>query len=388
MPWKETCVMEERMKFVVEYKGAELCMSELCRKYGISRRTGYKWVGRLEQNGSAGLQDRSRAPNNHPNAVSDQLVDIILDARAEYPTWGPKKLKVLLERKHARLVIPCPSTIGEILRRNGLTVPRKRRRRATPSSQPFAACDAPNAVWCADFKGWFRTGDGRRCDPLTISDAFSRYLIRCQALQPTSFIRVKSVYEASFREQGLPFVIRTDNGPPFASIGLGGLSRLAVWLIKLGITPERIEPGKPQQNGRHERMHLTLKKETASPPQKNLRKQQEVFDVFKTVYNEERPHEGLDMATPATLYAASSRLFTGRIEPLVYPEGMITRMVQKRGHIFWRCDRVFIGEAFAGEPIGLEQIDEENYSVYIGHVQIGLFNSRRLKVTGINGRRK
>ena len=388
MPWKETGAMKERMKFFVEYEQGEYSMSELCRRYGISRPTGYKWVERVDQYGLRGLEDRSRAPKHHAHAIRDQMVEMIVQARAKHPTWGPKKLKVWLSEKHKREDFPCASTIGSIIKRSGMSVARRRRRRATPSTHPFAECDCPNAVWSADFKGWFMTGDGERCEPLTISDSYSRYLIRCQAMKGISLERVQSLFEASFREYGMPVVIRTDNGSPFASRGLGGLSRLSVWLIKLGITPERISPGKPQENGRHERMHLTLKKETASPPQKNLRRQQEVFDRFRVEYNEERPHEALGMSTPAMCYEPSCRRYPGRVGPVVYQEGMILRRVQKRGEINWNGQRVFIGEAFSGERIGFSGLDEDIYSVYMGHVQIGIFDSRRLRVTGTTGPRK
>ena len=266
MPWKATCTMDQRMKFIVNYLEHEYPMAALCREFGISRKTGYKFVSRYLEDGLDGLKDRSRSRYHHPNAIPDILEKLIVKARISHPSWGPKKLRAWLIRQDSAVRWPASSTIGEILTRHGLTVPRRRSRKTRAYDQPFVDCDYPNAVWSADFKGWFKTGDGTRCDPLTITDNYSRYLFRCQAVKPTNFYAVKPVFEAAFREFGLPVAIRTDNGPPFATTTVGSLSRLSIWWLKLGIIPERIEPGKPAQNGRHERMHRTLKRETASPP--------------------------------------------------------------------------------------------------------------------------
>lgn len=294
--------MDERIRFVMELEQGEMSKAALCRRFGISRPTGDKWIERYQSSGLSGLLDRSRAPGRHPNETPEELSELIVALRRRHPHWGPKKLRVLLLRKYPQMAWPSCSTLGEILRRAGLTVPRRRRRHTPPWTQPFAACNRPNTVWCADFKGWFRTGDGVRCDPLTISDAHSRYLLRVQGMRETKEGPVRSLFEATFRQYGVPGAIRTDNGTPFASHGIGGLSRLSVWWLKLGIEPERIEAGKPQQNGRHERMHLTLKQETASPPAKDLRRQQAAFDRFRVTFNEERPHEALNQNCPATVY--------------------------------------------------------------------------------------
>lgn len=249
MPWKETSVVDERIQFVMELQRQEMSKAALCRRFGISRPTGEKWLDRYEELGLCGLADQSRAARRHPNETAEDLAELIVALRRRHPHWGPKKLRVLLEQKHPRMLWPACSTMGEILRRAGLTVSRKRRRRTPAYTQPFEACDQPNAVWCADFKGWFRTADGTRCDPLTITDACSRYLLRVQAMRETKDGLVRSLFEATFREYGLPGAIRTDNGSPFASHGIGGLSRLSVWWVKLGIVPERIEPSHPEQNG-------------------------------------------------------------------------------------------------------------------------------------------
>ena len=274
MPWSETCAMDERMRFVIAAREDEAVMTEVCAAFGISRQTGYKWLARYAAEGAEGLKERSRAPIRHGRARDEELVAAALALRERHPTWGPKKLRRTLADRLPDVAPPALSTIGDWLRKEGLTQSRRPRRRCPPFSSPFLAADGPNAVWCADFKGWFMTGDRQRCDPLTISDAMSRYLLRCQAVAQTDGEHVRPVFDAAFCEFGLPLAIRSDNGPPFASVGAGGLSRLAVWWIKLGVRPERIEPGKPTQNGRHERMHRTLKADAADPPAATLAEQQ------------------------------------------------------------------------------------------------------------------
>jgi putative transposase len=377
MPWKDTCPMKERSRFVVEYESGRYSMAELCRMYGISRPTGYKWIGRYEAEGPPGLGDRSRAPRRHPNAVPAESEAMVLETRATYPTWGPKKLRAWLQAHRPTRCWPAASTLGEILKRHGLTVPRKRRRRTPPYTEPFAACDGPNAVWCIDFKGWFRTGDGTRCDPLTVSDAYSRYVLRCQALTDMRHATVRALLEATFRQYGLPRAIRSDNGVPFASRGLEGLSRLSVWWLRLGIVPERIDAGHPEQNGRHERMHRTLKAETASPPARTVRGQQRVFDRWRTCFNEERPHEALEDQTPASVYRPSARPYPARLPPVAYPAGLVVRVVQKRGEFYWQGHRVFLGEAFCHEPIGMEPLDGRYGLVYYATVALGVFDAHR-----------
>ncbi len=377
MPWKETCAMEERMKFIVDCQNQEYAKAALCRIYGISRPTADKWLARYTEAGLDGLADQSRAPKHHPNQVPAEVEEAILTARRAHPHWGPKKLRILLKQKTARRSWPAVSTIGEILKRHGLTVPRKRRRRTPPYTQPFAACDGPNAVWCADFKGWFKTGNGSRCDPLTISDAYSRYLLKCQAVKDTGFETTRGLFEAAFGQYGLPLAIRTDNGSPFASRGIGGLSRLSVWWIKLGIVPERIEPGQPQQNGRHERMHGTLKTETAKPPARTLRSQQRAFDRFREEFNHVRPHEALEMATPASVYVYSPRPYPQRVGDVEYPDGMEIRRVKPNGVFNWKNRRVFLGEALGRELVGLEVVDDRYWIVYLSRHILGVFDSHR-----------
>jgi putative transposase len=372
--------MEERFKFIQECRSAEESFVELCRRYGVSRKTGYKWLRRYESEGLDGLRDQSRASDGHPNEVLEEVAQEVLNLRRQHPHWGPLKLRARLERVAPEIVWPAASTIGEMLKRAGLTVPRKHRRKATPSQSPLSHATAANQVWCADFKGWFRCGDGRRCDPLTMTDGYSRFLLRCQALEGMEERIAQGGMEAAFREYGLPAAIRTDNGEPFGSVGLGGLSRLSVWWIKLGIQPERIQPGKPQQNGRHERMHRSLKQATAQPPATNLRAQQKSFDAFRREYNWERPHEALEMKTPAELYAASSRCYPSRLGDPEYSGEWEVRSVGPCGTMRWRNAKIFVGKVLAGEVIGMEPVGDGQWKLWFFGYPMGTFDERHGKV--------
>jgi len=284
--------MNERVKFIARYLQNEESFVVMCEDAGISRKTGDKWVDRYEQGGVGALVDQSRAPRSHPHAVSAAMIDAIVALRRRHPRWGPRKLLAILRRRQPGPAWPVASTVGDILRRRGLVRPRRRRRYSAPYAERLREYAAPKAIWCADFKGHFPVGDAR-CHPLTIMDGFSRYLLRCQALKRPLFMQTRWVFESAFREFGLPQTIRTDNGAPFSTLAAGGLSRLAVWWIRLGIRPERIVPGRPDQNGRHERMHSTLKAETARPPRSSFRAQRHAFERFRREYNHERPHEAL-----------------------------------------------------------------------------------------------
>jgi len=350
-------------------------MAELCRYYGVARTTGYKWVERYETGGLDGLRDVSRAPHRHPNEVSMEMEELVIALRAQHPSWGAPKIRARMERDHAPLVLPAESTIGAILKRNGLTVARKRRPRSRPSEEPLVHAAAANQVWSADFKGWFRTHDGTRIDPLTVTDNFSRYLLRCQTVAAADTAHSKPVFEAAFREFGLPARIRTDNGAPFGSNGESGLTGLSVWWIKLGIVPERIEAGKPQQNGRHERMHRTLKQETASPPAANRRRQQERFDQFRHEYNHQRPHQALGQKTPASRYQLSARPYPERLGEVEYPAGWIVRCVSGGGQMRWANTYVFVSHALVDERVGLEPIDDRHWRVWFYGYEIGLFDA-------------
>jgi transposase InsO family protein len=372
--------MDERVRFVVEYERDELSMTRLCAKYNISRKTGYKWLRRAAEVGLDHLHDRSRRPHHRPNQTPSEIEHAVLSLRAAHPTWGPKKLLRRLQDGNGHTRWPARSTIAEILRRHGLVIARKRRRHAPPAQQPLAHCHGPNAVWCIDFKGWFRTGDGRRCDPLTLTDGFSRYILRCQAMDQTTGPGIRPVLEAAFRHYGLPRAIRSDNGSPFASCAIGGLSRLSVWWVKLGIVPERIEPGQPQQNGRHERMHLTLKQEACQPPAATVRAQQRRFDRFVEEFNEQRPHEALGLDTPAMHYQPSPRRYPPREPEVSYPSDWLCRMVRHNGEVKFQGRRFFLSEALTGEPVGLEPIDDRYWRVYFGPIALGIFDQAVLRM--------
>jgi transposase InsO family protein len=363
--------MTERMRFLVAVEAGDESLAELCRRFGISRKTGYKWLARYAAEGVDGLADRSRAPHHCPHAVADEIRELILAFRGRHPTWGPKKLAVKLGELHPELVIPAPSTIGDLLTAAGLVVPRRRRRHAPPRTHPLAHATAPNTVWCADYKGDFVLGDGTRCYPLTISDAHSRFLLRCQALPTTAGERAQPLFEATFRDYGLPDVLRTDNGSPFASVGAGGLTPLSVWLIKLGIDLERIDPGKPSQNGRHERMHLTLKTAACQDPAFSLRRQQHRFDDFRQEYNQERPHEALGQRPPASVYQPSRRPFPDRLPELTYPEADAVRRVRPNGAIRWHSAEIYVTQTLAGEPVGLTQVADGQWQVGFGPLVLG-----------------
>jgi transposase InsO family protein len=380
MPWKVSGVVEKRREFVCEYESGEWTMTDLCQAYGISRVTGYAVWRRWQEQGEAGLEERSREPRWHPNQTAAEIEEEVLGLRAKHPKWGPRKLKAWLERERAGVVWPAASTMGELLRREGLVQPRKKRRRVEAYGRSLAAGEEPNRVWCADFKGWFRTGDGERIDPFTLTDGCSRYLLRCQAVEKADTLRVQAVMAAAFREYGMPEAIRTDNGAPFASRALAGLSALPVWLMKLGIVPERIAAGHPEQNGRHERMHRTLKQETASPPAANRRAQQRAFDRFRQEFNQERPHEALGQRTPSSIYQPSPRSYPARLPQPEYGSALATRKVGLRGEISWKHQEVFLTEALIGERVGLEPIDERYWRVYFAAFPIALFDSRELRM--------
>jgi len=378
--WKANSVLEERLQFIEECKSREWSMAEVCRRFEISRKTGYKWLSRYESGGMEALKDGSHAPLHNPRQVLEEVEDAIVEARGKHAHWGPVKLRAWLDRTRPETQWPAPSTIGEILHRHGLAVPLKKRPKAAPNSEPLKHAVGPNLVWCADFKGWFHCQDGSRCDPLTITDAYSRFLLRCQAAKHPDTWYTKPLFEATFREYGLPECIRIDNGAPFASVGIGGLSELSVRWIKLGIRPERIEPGKPSQNGRHERMHRTLKQETIQPVRANLREQQKAFDQFRQEYNFERPHQALQGKTPAECYEDSPRPYRSRIRPVEYPAGFAVRRVGDSGQIRWNSAYVFVGRALRGEPIGLELLDDGKWRVWFSFYELGTFDERKLLV--------
>jgi len=380
MAWKASNVVDQRRKFVREYESGEWTMSELCRIYEISRQSGYKWVERVGAEGEQGLRDRSRAPGSHPNQTSTDIEQQLLDLRHRHKSWGPRKLLHSLREKQPGKAWPAASTIGALLKREGLTVARRSRRKTPPYTQPFQEASGPNQVWCGDFKGWFRTRDGQRVDPLTISDATSRFLLRCQVVDKANTEQVLAINEAAFREYGLPLAMRTDNGPPFASKAVCGISVLSLYWMKLGITPERIAPGHPEQNGRHERIHRTLKAETACPPAAHRRAQQEAFHRFRSIYNHERPHEALAMKTPASCYQPSPRAYPSRLPEPEYDQDFEVRRVRACGGFSWKGRKIFISEVLRNEPIGFELIEDDFWLVYFAAFPIALFDSDEFRI--------
>jgi putative transposase len=372
MAWKETCAMEERMRFVDAVLDDEESFAAVCRRFGVSRKCGYKWLWRYEEDGVEGLRERSRAPLHHGQAITAAIAEHCLAVRRAHPSWGPMKVQAWLKTHRPRIRWPAASTIGALFDREGLTIRRRLRRRSPPSSAPFGHCAAATDVWCTDFKGWFLTGDGKRCEPLTLSDAHSRYLLRCQAMPSTDAEHVWPVLYAAFREYGLPLRLRSDNGPPFASCGAGGLSQLAVKVIKAGVAPERIMPGKPQQNGRLERLHLTLLQDTAKPPARSLRLQLERLRRFQRLYNEERPHQALGNEVPAKHYTASPRRFDGVLHQPNYSADHAVRRVRHNGEIRWQGNTIYINAALVGEPIGLIENNDGGWSVSYGPIMLGV----------------
>lgn len=378
MPWKKTDQMNERVKFIAKYLEGDRSFSELCDRFKISRKTGYKWVNRYDNGGVKALLDKSKRPLNHPQAVDAAMVEKIVRARKRHPRWGPKKLVVVIKRAEPKLILPSVSTVGEILKRNNLIKPRGRRRYSSPYKNDLRTFDEPNAIWAADFKGHFPVG-GKRCYPLTITDGFSRYIIRCKLLPRPLHAPVQKAFEQAFREFGMPTAIRTDNGAPFSTLAPGGLSRLSVWWIKLGIIPERIKPGRPDQNGRHERMHAVLKAETAKPPKTSFRAQQNAFDKFRLEYNTVRPHEALKMDVPKNLFTLSLREFPNRLPDIEYPSHFRVEKAYPNGVVSLGSTQWYISGCLKDEFIGLEEIDDDIYKVYFGSVALGILDGQNAK---------
>jgi len=383
MPWKETRVDEERLKFIVACldKASGWSMSEVCAAFGISRKSGYKWLQRYRDAGVDGLHERRRAPLHHPNATPAAMVEQLIAVRKKHRFWGPRKVVATLKRTHPDIAWPAPSTAGAILKRQGLVTPRRRRRGSVGVVNPALSTPTqPNHVWGVDYKGWFRLGNGQRCDPLTISDLFSRYVLACRRVPRLTAPCARPVFERAFGEYGLPDAIRSDNGSPFASAGLGGLSRLSVWWIKLGIALERIVPGRPDQNGCHERMHRTLKRETAMPPCANEAAQQRRFNRFRSVFNSERPHEALNDAVPAQWYHPSVRAYPRTIAEVEYPGHFEVRRVRTTGEIKWQGAGVYLSEALVGEPVGLDAVSDRHWQISFGSMKLGLFDTHTRKL--------
>ena len=375
MPWKARKPVDLRMEMMVRLSNGEK-LTDLCREYGISRKTGEKFKKRFREQGPTGLEDQGRAPKFIPHKTPAELVAVLLAERRLHPTWGPKKLKDILERRLGR-PLPAPSTIGDILVEHGLVVPRRKRRRHVPSPTGRREATAPNEVWCIDYKGQFRLGDGTHCYPLTVTDQFSRYILGCEGMGAISDEAARDVCEELFRTFGVPAVMHSDNGVPFACTGLAGLTKLSAYWLRLGITLERSRPAHPQDNGRHERMHRTLKAETTRPARNNLLQQQECFDQFVDEFNTQRPHEGIDMKRPADLYVPSAQKHPEFLPDPDYSTYDDVLRVSSKGLIHLTGRRqVYLTPALAGQLVGIREESDDRWLVSfvnldLGHVEPG-----------------
>jgi transposase InsO family protein len=365
------------MRFIAALSTCRWTMSELCRLYGISRKTGYKWAERYGELGLDGLKDRSRRPTICSHRTEARCAAELVKERKKHPTWGARKLLARLRRRHPDWPWPAASTATEVLKRQGLVTPRKLRHRKPKPGKPHVEAAQPNDLWTADFKGEFRTGDREMCFPLTLADHRSRFLLDCRGRRSTARILARPVFEEAFSTYGLPRAILTDGGPPFSSpMSPRRLSRLAVWWIKLGIEPIVIQPGHPEQTGRHERMHRTLKAETARPPAESLAAQQTAFDLFRHEYNHERPHEGIGQVAPAELYATSPRPYPSREPQVSYPGHLEVRRVRAKGGVLFKGNRFFLSETLGREWVGFEEVDDGLWSVRFGGFLLGRYDER------------
>jgi transposase InsO family protein len=377
MPFKETCRMEERIRMLSEYETGNWSVSELCRRYGICRDTFYEWRERKAGGDPEWFKDRSHAPLNCSHRTAEKIAEKVIAARQRFPFLGPRKLLAVLERKAPEIAWPAASTMGGILKRAGLVDAIKRRRRPLDQQRPCTPATSANDEWAADFKGWFRTRDHQRIDPLAITDGHSRFLIELRITAPT-IEGVRPCFTQAFREYGLPLAIRCDNGSPFGSRGAGGLTKLSAWWIRLGIEPHFIHPASPQENGRHERMHRTLKGQTSKPPAENAFEQQARFDAFRRHYNEERPHEALGQRPPAESYTPSLRALPHRLDDPWYDADHQVRRIRSSGEIMWKGELVFISEALIGELVGIAELETGDQVVRFCDLDIGLIDRRGL----------
>lgn len=377
MPWDERTRMDQRLHFIAAMDSCEFTMSELCREYGISRKTGYKWVRRYADEGLEGLRDRSRRPKWCPHRTDQECAEALVALRQSHPTWGPRKLLAVLSRREPDRRWPAASTAGDLLKRRGLVQARRRRRGQPVKPRPVVSMERPNQTWTGDFKGEFRLGDRSLCYPLTIRDGASRAMLACSGKRSPATASTREVFEETFRRYGLPEAILTDGGVPFAHpTAIRRLSRLSVWWIRLGVTPVVTQPGRPDQNGAHEQMHRVLKAETARPPAGTLANQQRRFDAFVAEYNSLRPHEALGMRTPNDLYEASSRPYPSRLLEPVYPRHFEVRRVRSSGEFKLSNRTVFLSEVLHRELIGLEEIDDRRWSIHFGPVLLARYNER------------
>ena len=377
MPWQETLLMDQRVQFIADYQRDVFDVADLARRFGISRKTVYKWIARYEAAGPTGLVDRSRRPAHSPNATPAAIVAALVELRQHHPTWGAKKIRKILATREPTWTLPARSTVCDLLDRAGLVTSSRRRSVPAHPSRPLVAMTAANGTWTADFKGQFKTRNGRYCYPLTVVDGFSRYLLACQGLLSTSIALARPIFLRLFQEYGLPAIMRTDNGVPFATTALGRLSTLSVWWIRLGIVPERIALGHPEQNGSHEQFHSVLKAATTRPPAPHAAAQQRRFGRFCREYNQERPHEALHDDVPARHYQPSPRPLPARLPPLEYPSHVEIRRVSTIGQVSWAGAPLFLSEALAGEAVAFEEIDDGLWTIRFASVVLGRFDERQ-----------
>lgn len=385
MPWMETLPMEQRSRFVADDRLGLYTRAELCARYGISRKTGYKWLDRYDEEGQPGLQDRSHAPHHCPHRIAPEMAELICAARKQHPDWGPGKLLHWLAPRHPEidpLAWPAVSTAGDLLARKDLVKKRRRRRTHQHPGVVPPTTHAPNDLWTADFKGQFPTRDGVWCFPLTIGDQHTRYLLACRGLPNIKGQGARPVFERTFRDFGLPRAIRTDNGVPFASCGIHGLSQLNVWWMRLGIQHQRIHPGCPQENGAHERMHRTLKAGACRPPCATPAAQQRAFNRFRILYNDERPHDALQGRTPSACYDPSPRPYPEQLPPLEYPGHFLVKRVTNAGTFRLKNKLLFIANALKQHHIGLEETDDGIWSIYFAAVLIAKVDEREMIIRG------
>ena len=383
MPWSQLSPMDQKTQFIADYLRRSLSVTELCEHYGISRKTGYKWIERYERGGPTGLAERSRRPHVCPTQTPEEVVQPLLEARQRHPSWGAKKLLAFLSERHPDRAWPARSTVCDLLARHGLIRKPRARRRVGHPGKPSTAMSAPNLVWCADFKGQFKTRDGLYCYPLTLRDAFSRFVLRCDALRGCTYAATQRQFERAFAHYGLPDRIRSDNGGPFASAGLGRLSRLSVWWMRLGIVPERIAPGHPEQNGSHEQFHSVLKRDTARPSAADARTQQQRFVRFCREYNYERPHEALGHDVPANHYAPSARPLPAHLPALEYPGHLEVRRVSSAGQVSWQGRSLFLSMALGDEDVAFDEVEDGLWTIRFGTAAIGRYDARQSRLLPI-----
>lgn len=377
MAWRVAKVEEHRKEFIEKVYEDERTIVELCEEFQISRTTAYKWIQRYQKEGEVGLKDKSRAPHTQPNKTEESQYERVLEIKHQYSNWGSKKILARLKMLYPNELWPSETTIGNILEKNGLVNRKKIRRKLAEKSDPLSHCNAPNDVWSVDFKGWFLTKDGIKCDPLTVSDAYSRFILECTKLPSNNETEVWQSFERLFYEYGLPKYLRHDNGSPFATTGAGRLSKLSVKLIKAGVIPEWIDPGKPYQNGRHERMHRTLKADGVLPYELTLEEQQMKFKEFMNYFNQERPHEALQQRVPGSVYVPSNRIWDGCLHTPEYNEDYLVKRITERGQIFWYGADIYIGKTLKNEHVGILQEDDLEWSVYFGPVYLGFIDMNK-----------